>query len=315
MGHHVAQQHPALRLNVVLEREVLARSNVDDIPDLAAEDLRWCPIDHDAGGGLVNTRRGDAPESIGGEAKDEADQESGAALQHGPQELADFGLRLSGDSISKIPACHVFPPDKVELKNLQMDRFKAYVVLAVFASSGAACVSGGPAPRAVTQPVVHSVLGSGDVFEVRVFQEADLSGSYRVDETGNIDFPLIGRVMVVGRLPSEVAEDLRSRLRFFVRSPQVSLFVRETNSRRVIVYGQVQHPGTFPYTQPMTVSQAISLAGGFATMAARDKVRVLRIEGERQSVIDVNVRSIVEGKDPNQYLFPGDEVYVPDRLF
>src|SRR5262249_34578089 len=104
-------------------------------------------------------------------------------------------------------------------------------------------------------------------------------------------------------------------LRSFVRSPQISLFVKEANSKRVIVYGQVQHPGTFSYTQPMTVSQAISLAGGFATMAARDKVRVFRIEGERQSVIDVNVRSIVEGKEPNHYLLPGDEVYVPDRLF
>jgi polysaccharide export outer membrane protein len=175
--------------------------------------------------------------------------------------------------------------------------------------------SHGKTINAIQQPDVHATLGAGDVFDIRVFQEPDLSGMYRVDESGRIDYPLVGPVQVAGRLPNDVAAELRSRLRSFVKSPQISVYVRESNSKRVIVYGQVQRPGTFPYAYPMTVSQAISLAGGFATMAAREKVRVFRIEHERQVVIDVNVRSIVEGRDPNQYLFPGDEVYVPDRLF
>ena len=201
------------------------------------------------------------------------------------------------------------------MKATVMARRWLYLVLAVLTSSNPGCLAPATRVQPVTQPPVHETLGAGDVFEVRVFEEPDLSGSYRVDEDGEIDYPLIGRVRVTGRLPSEVADELRSRLRSFVRSPQVSVYVREANSKRVIVYGQVQRPGTFPYSYPMTVSQAISLAGGFATMAAREKVRVFRIEKDRQVVIDVNVRSIVEGKDPNQYLFPGDEIYVPDRLF
>jgi polysaccharide export outer membrane protein len=201
------------------------------------------------------------------------------------------------------------------MKLTHMEKRSLDIVLVVFASIGAGCVSQGTHARAINQPTVHATLGPGDVFEVRVFEEPDLSGAYRVDEAGKIDYPLVGRVLVAGRLPGEVAEDLTSRLRSFVKSPQVSVYVRETNSKRVTVYGQVQRPGTFPYTYPMTVSQAISLAGGFATMAAREKVRVFRIENDRQVVIDVDVRSIVEGKAANQYLYPSDEVYVPDRLF
>jgi polysaccharide export outer membrane protein len=180
------------------------------------------------------------------------------------------------------------------------------------------CFSEGTQPKAIKtlkQPEVHATLGPGDVFDIRVFQEADLSGMYRVDETGKIDYPLVGPVKVAGRLPNDVAGELQRRLRAFLKSPQVSVYLREPNSQRVIVYGQVQRPGTFPYAYPMTVSQAISLAGGFATMAARDKVRVFRIDHDHQVVINVNVRSIAEGRDPNQYLVPGDEIYVPDRLF
>ena len=91
--------------------------------------------------------------------------------------------------------------------------------------------------------------------------------------------------------------------------------VREMNSKRVTVYGQVQRPGTFPYSNPMTLSQAISLAGGFTAMAQREKVRVSRVENERQEVLEVDLREIAEGKAPNRFLSPGDEVYVPERLF
>jgi protein involved in polysaccharide export with SLBB domain len=167
----------------------------------------------------------------------------------------------------------------------------------------------------VSRPAVDASLGPGDVFEVRVFEEPDLSGTYRVEVTGEIDFPLIGKVSVAGRLPGEIADELRARLRTYVRSPQVSVLVKEATSKHVIVYGQVQHPGTFTYTDAMTVAQAISLAGGFTAMAARDKVRISRIQNRKQLLIQIDLRAIADGRDPNQYVAPGDEVFVPDRLF
>jgi polysaccharide export outer membrane protein len=184
---------------------------------------------------------------------------------------------------------------------------------------GLLSVGCGPgAPRTLTvprPPVVDATLGPGDLFDVRVFEENDLSGTYRIGPEGTIDYPLVGRVSVAGLLPGQIAELLRERLRTFVHAPQVSVLVKEMNSKRVIVYGQVQHPGTFPYTGVMTVSQAISLAGGFTAMAQRESVRISRVEKDKQQVIEVNLLRIANGRSPNSFISPGDEVYVPERLF
>jgi protein involved in polysaccharide export with SLBB domain len=185
------------------------------------------------------------------------------------------------------------------------------VVIALHGCAGAPMQSVA-APR---QPVVDATLGPGDLFDVRVFEEADLSGTYRIGPDGTIDYPLVGRVEAAGRLPGELQELLRDKLTKFITRPQVSVLVREMNSKHIIVYGQVQRPGAFPFTNPMTVSQAISIAGGFTAMASRERVRISRIGHDRQEVIEVNVRTIADGKAPNQFIFPGDEVFVPERLF
>jgi polysaccharide export outer membrane protein len=166
-------------------------------------------------------------------------------------------------------------------------------------------------------PKVDATLGVGDVFDVRVFGEPDLSSTYRIGHDGSIDFPLVGRVAASGKTASDLAGELRTRLVAFLHQPQVSILVKEANSKRVTVYGQVQKPGTYPYAELMTISQAISQAGGFTAMAAREKVLVSRFSRElgKQRVTVVNLLAIVDGKAPNQFVEPGDEVYVPERLF
>jgi polysaccharide export outer membrane protein len=180
----------------------------------------------------------------------------------------------------------------------------------------AAC---GPAPvRKLTMPhapQVDATLGPGDVFDVRVFEEADLSGTYRVDADGWIDYPLVGRVKAQNLLPGELAQVLRVKLTAFVQHPQVSVLLKEANSKRIIVYGQVQKPGAYPFTNPMTISQAISIAGGFTAMAARERVLISRLSHTEESVIEIDLRAIADGKSPNAFVSPGDEVYVPERLF
>ena len=110
-----------------------------------------------------------------------------------------------------------------------------------------------------------SDLGPGDVFEVRVYGEEDLSGEYRVSSDGNINFPLVGKLGVDGKTATEISDEISARLTKFIKDPSVSVFVKEYQSKKVYVYGRVQKAGTFPYEDGMNIIQAITLAGAAST--------------------------------------------------
>jgi polysaccharide export outer membrane protein len=158
-------------------------------------------------------------------------------------------------------------------------------------------------------------LGPGDVFEVTVYGEEKLSGIHRIAPDGAIRFPLIERVVVEGMTANEIAEELRRRLQDgFLREPSVSVFVKEYSSKKVFVLGEVQRPGTFPFTAGMNIVEAIALAGGFKDSANANYVIVTRQTGEGDKRIPVPVEKITEGEAQNLSLQPGDIVFVPDTL-
>jgi polysaccharide export outer membrane protein len=163
---------------------------------------------------------------------------------------------------------------------------------------------------------VASTLGAGDLIEVRVFQEPELSGLFQVGGQGDLIFPLCRRVVVGGLTANGAAEKLRACLsEGFLRDPQVTVLVREFNSKKVFVFGEVQKPGTFPYQDGMSVVQAVTLAGGFTRTAAQNSTSVTRKVDSKEVKVRVNVQDIALGKAPNFLLEPGDIVYVPESLF
>jgi len=80
-------------------------------------------------------------------------------------------------------------------------------------------------------------LGTGDVFEVRVYGEEDLSGNYQVSSDGSINFPLAGRIEVDGMTAHQVANALSESLKNFIKNPSVSVYVKEYQSKKVMVFG------------------------------------------------------------------------------
>lgn len=184
-----------------------------------------------------------------------------------------------------------------------------------------AALAGCPSARAPTLPekpmeAVASTLGAGDLIEVRVFQEPELSGLYQIGSQGDLIFPLCRRVVVGGSTANAAAEKLRACLsEGFLRDPQVTVLVREFNSKKVFVFGEVQKPGTFPYQDGMSVVQAVTLAGGFTKTAAQNSTSVTRKVDAQEVKVRVNVQDIALGKAPNFLLEPGDIVYVPESLF
>jgi len=177
---------------------------------------------------------------------------------------------------------------------------------------------GGPsseAPPPVVASTIVAALGIGDVFEVRVFGEPDLSGIYRVASNGTITFPLVGRLKISGLTASDASDLIAHSLEKFIRQPSVSVFVREYNSKKIYVFGEVKKAGTFPYEDGMSIVQAITLAGGFEKLADKNRIAVTRsIDGAEQR-LEVPVKEIGEGKAPNFALEPGDIIWVPESLF
>ena len=188
-------------------------------------------------------------------------------------------------------------------------------VLCVLASCGATC--GGPEPTTVAPTVsseTRSVeLGPGDVVEIRVTDQEELTGEYEVDERGTIRFPWIGDVEVAGRTKGEIAETIETQLAHgWLRQPQVFVRVVERQNREVSVLGQVNEPGSYPYKERLTLVQAISLAGGLNPLAQAKKVQLTRETPQGRQTFVIDVRQILESKQADLPLLPGDIVFVPE---
>lgn len=173
-----------------------------------------------------------------------------------------------------------------------------------------------PPSSAAAVDLSAATLGPGDVFEARVFQEPELSGFYQVGPQGDVVFPLCQRVVVGGLTANGAAEKLRACLaEGFIRNPQVSVLIKEFNSKKVFVFGEVQKPGTFPFEDGMTVVQAVTLAGGFTRNAAQNSTSITRRVNGQEVKVKVWVQDIALGKAPNVTLEPGDIVFVPESMF
>ena len=158
-----------------------------------------------------------------------------------------------------------------------------------------------------------SALGAGDVLQVRVYKEKELTGVYRLDEKGRFSFPLIGEIEALGISPIDLSQQIEARLRKgYIRDPQVTIFVKEFNSKKVFVLGEVVRPGTFRYENRMTIVQAVTLAGGLKKLAAKDRVVLTRKSGGDEEKFVLPFEAISQGKAKNVFLQPGDIVFVPE---
>ncbi|HEX4406471.1 MAG TPA: polysaccharide biosynthesis/export family protein [Polyangia bacterium] len=159
-------------------------------------------------------------------------------------------------------------------------------------------------------------VGLDDVFEVRVYGETELSGTYRVATDGTIDYPLTGRLAVSGLRSGEIQELLVNKLKDrFLKNPQVTVTIKERNSQKIIVFGQVAKPGQVGYYPNMTIVDAIASAGGFTGIAAKNSVNLRReVSGKIQTHV-YPVADISEGRSQNVMVLPGDVLVVDERVF
>lgn len=185
------------------------------------------------------------------------------------------------------------------------------VVLASCAGSSYAPSDGPSADSTHSQ----AALGPGDEVHVRVYQDKDLSGTFQVSAGGTMDYPLLGTMKVQGLTATRLAEKIRRGLSDgYLNDPFVTVNIKELQSKRVYVLGEVSKPGTFRYTDGMTIIHVITLAGGFSKIARENDVVVTRTENGKEIRMVVPVEDISEGKAKNLYLIPGDIVFVPESI-
>lgn len=175
-----------------------------------------------------------------------------------------------------------------------------------------------PPPKDLPPPEPSTSVGPGDLFEVHVVGEKDLPTEYRVQPDGTIDFPYIKRFAVAGLEPQEIVVRLKQALvdAQILTDPQVSLQVKQYNSKRITIIGQVSKPGSISWTESLKLVDAISQAGWFTPLADSNHVVLTRYKKSGGTVtVLVSVDAITDGKQPDIALQAGDTIKVDQRVF
>lgn len=172
-----------------------------------------------------------------------------------------------------------------------------------------ACQSGEPflAPQPQQKPAFEQTyrLGPGDTVTVTVFNEEQISGEYKIDTEGEIDLPLAGNIKLTGLTVKEAKDRLENILQEgYLIDPDVSLGVE--SFRPFYILGEVGAPGAYAYESGITVLKAAALAGGFTYRAENRTFKIVRKGKDESEVIPADIHAPV---------FPGDTIYVSERLF
>jgi len=169
-------------------------------------------------------------------------------------------------------------------------------------------------PPTALPPDDKFVIGADDVLAINVWKEADITRTVTVRSDGKITLPLVGELQASTKTPKQLQEEISGKLSEFISEPAVTVAVQEVRSRHFNILGRVEHPGSYPITESLTVLDAIAIAGGFRDFAKQKSVYILRrnLDGTEVRFI-FNYREVIRGQNPKQNikLEPRDTVVVP----
>lgn len=158
-------------------------------------------------------------------------------------------------------------------------------------------------PETISGPYL---LGPGDQVRIITVGQDELTGEFRIDDSGKIAVPMLGNLSAGGLSPASLGQEVATALQRngLLRDPSVSVEI--TQYRPISVLGEVNKPGEFAYHPGMTMLAAIALAGGFTPRAVKDTASVLREEGGHPTRWRAGQASRLQ---------PGDVVTIAERRF
>lgn len=157
------------------------------------------------------------------------------------------------------------------------------------------------------------IIGPEDVLSVVYWRDKDMTGDVAVRSDGKISLPLLNDVQAAGLTPIQLRDRLVEASKEYFEDPAVSVGVKQMNSRKVFITGEVFKPGPYPLVGPTTVLELISLAGGLKDYANRKNILIVRNENGRPTSYLFNYKDVVSRKNLTQNieLKPHDTVIVP----
>lgn len=221
-----------------------------------------------------------------------------------------------------------------ELKTARAARAMDCLGFAIFAvaittSSAAAAAQAQPAAKPAQPPVAQTpagapasggpsvpadyTIGTEDVLSIVFWRESEMSAEPVVRPDGKISLPLLNEITAVGLTPAQLRASIEEQAKKFVQNPSVTVVVKQINSRRVFITGNVARAGLYNLTGQTTVLQLIAMAGGLLEYADSKNIVITRTENGRPVALKFNYKDIIAGKNlqSNVVLKPGDVVVIP----
>jgi polysaccharide export outer membrane protein len=164
---------------------------------------------------------------------------------------------------------------------------------------------------AVTAGAGEYRIGAGDVMDISVWKNDDLTRQRVVLPDGTVQMPLLGQVMVEGKTVVDLEKELEEKLAAFISNPILSVSLIQVNSMVVYVIGKVNHPGRFAVHKNIDVLQALSVAGGLTPFAKEKEIGVFRKINGQTKIMNFNYDEVSEGENLDQnIMLQRDDVIV-----
>lgn len=191
------------------------------------------------------------------------------------------------------------------------------LVAAILLAGCASNLPPAPAKAAVTD--YKYLVGPGDVLNISVWRNPELSAIVPVRPDGKISSPLIEDMVAIGKNPTALAREIEAKLKRYIQEPVVTVVVQQftgSNTEQVRVVGQAVKPQALPYRQNMTLLDVMISVGGITEFAAGNRAVLVR-SSENNKQYNVRLRDLLKGGDvsANAEVLPGDVIIIPESWF
>lgn len=166
--------------------------------------------------------------------------------------------------------------------------------------------------QAVSSSHSDYIIGSGDVLEVLVWKEAELSREVLVRIDGKITVPMLDDIMASGKSTFQLKTEIQKGLESFVEGPFVTVTLKNSGSQKFYILGEVARTGEYTLTKKLSALQAFALAGGFTEWAQKNEIIIFRRNGGQTQTIRIDYKDIVKGKSQDDIMIQAnDTIIVP----